>query len=600
MNRNFISVVCAPLLLTTHLFLESGCATSAPRFPSSASDTSDLANVLAQAKRNIYYGNLHAHHFMGATGSKKNPLSLSEALAPGDCKVGHATFPGDDGRPCRDEDGETNQTILPRRTLADGSPDLIDYFKQACEYGTGKEKGELDILFVTPHTKNNHQDEGQVVTSSAEADLVARHDILSSMNPEQEKTANYYCGMGQEASSISAGNHINIFGQFSIKKSEVHPFFFPSGKFGKLYPEIGARIKSGEQIMLQMNHPNATSDLWLGNFDRLKTDKKLKKTKLNDYGLDDFAPVGCLLGNLAEDPSCAGIAGDSISLTDIKKTYENIRNVSGNPFRFIEVISPSLGDYEEGEAGAGSTTASNESFGATTNAQTKFRKVQRRDDANSYEKGIHNWIFYLSMGFKLAPTANQDNHFMNYGSATASRTGILARDLREGSVLAAMNERKTFATEDVNSRIVLTSESVAAPGKPSFVQGMMGDTLRTDEESIRLNIAYLDPDAGEEDAEVRFYYYRENDVIDFEYSAKIEDAFRTVALQPAVSGISTAILPESGAKGRSASDLVPVRSGSSVTIDLPLSAGGQWVFAEVTQKGDHDKMWTAPIWIEKL
>lgn len=571
MNRKTPTARYLPLFLVSSLFSAVGCAGNAVRTLSSSTETSDVANVLMQTKQNIYYGNLHSHHFMGAMGSKKNPLTLAEAIAPGDCKVGHATFPGDDGRPCRDEDGQTNQTVLPRGSLADGTPDLIDYFRQACEYGTGKGKGDLDILFVTPHTKNNRENEGQVVTSSAEVDLIARHSLLPSLNPEQKNAADRYCGMGQEASSISAGNHINIFGQFTMATSDVHPFFFPSGKFGQLYPEIGQRMRAGEKIILQMNHPNATSDLWLGNFDRLKTDKKLKETKLNDYGLDDFAPIGCLLENLPEDPSCAGISSNSISIDDIKKTYAKIREISGNPFRLIEIIPPSQGGYEEGQAGAQSSdpTPADESFGATTNTQTVFRKVQHRDGPNSYEKGIHNWIFYLSMGFKLAPTANQDNHFMNYGSATASRTGILSADLRENNVLSAMNNRKTFATEDVNSRIVLTSQNVPAAGQPILVQGMMGDILKTDENLIRLNLAYLDPDASEEDAVVRLYYYRESDEIDFSYTAKIQNAFRTVTFEPSVAGVSKAFLPDPQATGRNANDLVAVRSGSSVTIDLP-------------------------------
>jgi hypothetical protein len=576
-----------------------------------------------------YFANLHAHHFMGAKGSKKNPMSLEEAIAPGPCRVASAQFPADDGRPCRDDESGENVTIEPRTKRDDGSADLVDYFKQACEYGVGK--GKLDVLFITPHTKDNQTpafkdgwdaglDEAakvkkaeqirksfQLAADSAEQDLLERFKLLSTLNPAQDRSAKNYCGMGQEASSISAGNHVNIFGQFRIGKESAQPFFFPSGQFGKLYPEIGRRIAAGERILLQMNHPDVRSferpwqgDLWLGKASELLADKR-NKGKMNDYGLDDFAPTGCRLGTISGE-ACAGIEGDELTIEDVKKTYAEIRKVSGDPFRLIEVVSPSLGGAKEGdESDTEETDASKEGFGATTNTKTGFRKVQRRESADTFEEGVYHWIFYLSMGFKLAPTANQDNHFMNFGSATASRTGILARDLREASILDAIDRRRAFASEDVNAGVMTYAETMSG-GKSAVGKGAMGDAIRlfaSVGKSTRIHIAYQDPDSEESEAEVRLYYYRENDSLDFGHEAVKTNVFRTVGWETIPTGYYRAILPQSDAAGRAPNDLIPIRSGTSVRVDLPLVKGSQWVFAEIIQKGDRDKMWTAPIWIDR-
>jgi hypothetical protein len=129
----------------------------------------------------------------------------------------------------------------------------------------------------------------------------------------------------------------------------------------------------------------------------------------------------------------------------------------------------------------------------------------------------------------------------------------------------------------------------------------MGDTIRLSRsgKSARIHIAYQDPDSAESDAEVRLYYYRENDALDFGHEAATTNVFRTVGWEANPAGHYRAILPRADAAGRSANDLIPIRSGTSVRVDLPLVSGSQWVFAEIIQKGDHDKMWTAPIWIDR-
>jgi hypothetical protein len=543
-------------------------------------EATDFGHQLAKLKLGTYSANLHAHHFMDAHGSKKNPLTLAEALKPGRCVAEHATFPMDDGRPCRDENGEENITIPPRTRLEDGSPDPTDYFRQACEYATTK--GELDILFITPHSKNNGENEGQIVTSSNAEGFKQRQDMLASINPDRLSTPKFLCGLGQEASSISTGNHINIFGQFHAGKKGETPFFFPTGDFKNLYTAIQAKNRTGGKVFLQFNHPDVKRDMYWGDLSTFSGNKRRKKESLNDYGLDDFGPVGCLTGRLApEAPECSGVAAEKITPELVRETFAAIRKASGDPFRLIETISPGASKEEEdGEIVEGGYTA-------TTNTQETFRAVHHRDSPDTYDEGIYDWVFYLSMGFKLGPTANQDNHHMNWGSATASRTGVIAPNLKESSILDALSMRHVFASEDKNTRILLSQ-----PKRKN--SPIMGDTVRIRQKRTNIQISYYDPDSKESNAKVRLYYYRANDSL-FGSRMTSKAVYRTVSFGPK----NQITLPASDATDRSPNDLIPIRSGEVITLTLPLERGSQWVFAEVIQDGDFDKTWSAPLWFDR-
>lgn len=54
----------------------------------------------------------------------------------------------------------------------------------------------------------------------------------------------------------------------------------------------------------------------------------------------------------------------------------------------------------------------------------------------------------LDAGWHVAPTVGQDNHHGNWGSAGASRTGVLAKSLSEDALYEAMACRRVYATQD--------------------------------------------------------------------------------------------------------------------------------------------------------
>lgn len=67
------------------------------------------------------------------------------------------------------------------------------------------------------------------------------------------------------------------------------------------------------------------------------------------------------------------------------------------------------------------------------------------------EDGVVDCEYYdlaLDKGWHVAPTNNQNNHKGQWGDASDARTVVLAKDLTEESLYAAMKDRRVYATQD--------------------------------------------------------------------------------------------------------------------------------------------------------
>jgi len=68
-------------------------------------------------------------------------------------------------------------------------------------------------------------------------------------------------------------------------------------------------------------------------------------------------------------------------------------------------------------------------------------------------KGESHYKFYLTRGFRLAPTADQDNHHRTWGNLTGARTGCLVEELSQTHLLEAIHARRCYASTDRNVRV---------------------------------------------------------------------------------------------------------------------------------------------------
>lgn len=169
---------------------------------------------------------------------------------------------------------------------------------------------------------------------------------------------------------------------------------------------------------------------------------------------------------------------------------------------------------------------------------------------------------YLNLGFHVAPTADQDNHRQNWGDAAQTRTGVLSESLTKAAILDALRNRRVYATQDRNLRVIVrikgelmgtrvTGAQLPAAGTALPISVSLSDD---DEPNASYLIEVFSDDIGGEEAEVA--------------------------------------LPGVTANGN-----------AQFTINgLTYGGGAQYVFLRITQSFDdtdgRDKVWTAPVWFE--
>lgn len=169
---------------------------------------------------------------------------------------------------------------------------------------------------------------------------------------------------------------------------------------------------------------------------------------------------------------------------------------------------------------------------------------------------------FLSLGFKVAPTADQDNHKNNWGNSTNARTAVVANTLTKEAILNGMRRRHVYATEDKNLRIILK------------VNGRLcGDVIQASSAPSEANITYSIHDADEPNAKYEIQVWR-----------------GTVG----------------GPLARMVS-AVQVSQGTGTIEDIALSGNSEFFYFKVIQSDGavndedyrEDEAWTAPVWFEQ-
>lgn len=99
----------------------------------------------------------------------------------------------------------------------------------------------------------------------------------------------------------------------------------------------------------------------------------------------------------------------------------------------------------------------------------------------------------LRKGYRVSPTADQDNHNATWGAATESRTAVLANTKTKSAILGGMASRRTYATQDHNVIVDFSADGHA-----------MGEAFTTPQ-GIRIAAEVSDPDAGASVAQIDLF-----------------------------------------------------------------------------------------------
>jgi hypothetical protein len=334
---------------------------------------------------------------------------------------------------------------------------------------------------------------------------------------------------GMEWSTNSTGNHVGVLGSEDLCEVE-------RGAFDVFWSDW---LPSQTDPVVILNHPRTfrhAEDALEGAWDRIFGVNLLeipkageRNKKFNDFGLDDFEPLrsvhaSWIAGEVEPDPAV------------VSETLEAIR-VAADPYaRLMEVtvgrgteldsdtpINPSLTELDDGTV-------------------ERFTKVHS------------DWDDYLLHGFRLAPAANHDNHFGNWGTGHTSRTAIIAPVLAEGALLDAMRRRSVYASEDENLVLRLYADG----------RVRAGGELRTVSREATLDLFVDDPDFAE-----------------------------TYAV--------TVFVGTVGADTVEAVSTHELAGGRWHHLPVQLQGGAEhFAYVEVHEPGPDRMAWSAPVWIQSL
>lgn len=177
------------------------------------------------------------------------------------------------------------------------------------------------------------------------------------------------------------------------------------------------------------------------------------------------------------------------------------------------------------------------------------------------EVAENDYKTYLRLGFKLAPTADQDNHYFTWGTATDARTGVVIDGpINKAKLLDGLRHRHVYASQDKNLSVIakingqLCGDEVLAPPVSSI---------------LAIELVVSDPDEP-------------------------NASYNIEVLRGTVGGAMSDIVETFVIDG---DDNDP---GAIWTIDnIQYTGGHQFFYFKLTQHdedGHEDNVWTAPVW----
>lgn len=262
----------------------------------------------------------------------------------------------------------------------------------------------LDFMAITEH---NHDQAGGTDGIHLTDKL---YEDLKKTAAQFTKPGKFVAMYGQEYSTISSGNHMNIFEASEIVR-------VPNGDYKQLYEKW---LPSHPEVpFVQFNHPNVERDLGLTN--------QAAREAFDLAQEERAAQLAAQATGQVRAQSSRGDMFNDYGYDDYNQDFRALARAANPYVQTIEILN-----------------------GPGTNPKP-LPSVQAQ-----HEK---DYFFYLNQGFKLAPTADQDNHYAHWGNLSPARTGVLAAQLDKGALYDALRNRRVFASEDANLGLTLQANN---------------------------------------------------------------------------------------------------------------------------------------------
>lgn len=343
-------------------------------------------------------------------------------------------------------------------------------------YQYARNIAKIDFLALTEH---NHSEalgnDGIGIAINPALYKGAGANSLISTAGAMTENGRFVALYGQEFSTISSGNHVNIFDIGEVINVE-------KGRFDLLLNFLQNNADSTNQPAIMMfNHPDSSIDL--GS---------------KEYGFDDFG------------------SNQNLWVSRMGKHAALIQMING-PGQQGGTNLPFAGAKEE-----------------------IYRK-------------------FLSLGFRLAPTADQDNHQRNWGNATQARTAVVTTSLTKANILEGLRKRHVYASEDRNLSVIIKVNN-----------RLCGDIITPLPPAGELSISYQIKDADEPNAQYQIEVWR----------GKIGGQFARVVTSVNQTG-----------------------NGNGTIEDVAFSGQPEYFFFRIVQRnndegGEVNRAWTSPVWFE--
>ncbi|MDP2209520.1 MAG: CehA/McbA family metallohydrolase [Bacteroidota bacterium] len=119
---------------------------------------------------------------------------------------------------------------------------------------------------------------------------------------------------------------------------------------------------------------------------------------------------------------------------------------------FIYLAHPSSSDFNNLIASPFNTLIDSVLKGVALKSGPAFSTNTTQTDPSSstYESYYHS---LLKLGYHVAPSSDQDNHYTNFGMSNQQRTVVVAPSLTKSEILNALRNRRVYASEDNNIQV---------------------------------------------------------------------------------------------------------------------------------------------------
>ena len=127
-----------------------------------------------------------------------------------------------------------------------------------------------------------------------------------------------------------------------------------------------------------------------------------------------------------------------------------------NTNAFATLAHPNSSDYGNLFYGTYNAIADTAVVGVAVESGPAFSTDTTYTDAPTNMSFLSYYMQALAKGYHVGPTIDHDNHYMTFGKTNTSRLAILAKQLNKTSILEAMRKRRFFATQDCDTKLMLS------------------------------------------------------------------------------------------------------------------------------------------------